>query len=119
MRAMNRAKLGQLAVAAISAIVSGPIYAKERATVCAHYEREDGSWSGAYKVEATILSGSELNTATRTFEYSALSTYVVIFWDDDEVSIIEMGFPTVGLIALEGEDQAGRKWKVAKTTFCV
>lgn len=92
--------------------------AAERITVCAKYEVEYG-WSKGYKVEATFTSGSELNSATRTFDYSALSKYVVIFWDKDEVSIIEMSFPYLGPIGLEGKDQRGRKWEIAKTSFCI
>src|SRR5688572_24992170 len=106
-----RTALGLLAICG----VWHPSLAREKVTVCAKYERSDG-WSDGYKVEATIAKGSELNQATKSFDYDVLSTYVVIFWDKDEVSVIRMDFPYLGPIGQSGTDQAGRKWEIAKTT---
>ena len=93
------------------------VSAAEGETVCAKY-RTDNGWSKSYKVEATIIKGTELNQATRTFEYNAFATYVVIFWDKDQASIIEMSWPYLSPIGQEGEDRRGVKWEVAKTSFC-
>ena len=101
---------------ALTCVVS-PSEASEKATVCARYEAQYG-WSKGYKVEATITSGTELNRATRTFDYDSLSKYVVIFWDQDEVTVIKMSWPYLGPIAQQGEDQRGVKWEVSKTTIC-
>ena len=90
----------------------------ERATVCAKYRTANG-WSSGYKVEATIIKGSELNQATRSVDYKAFSTYVVIFWDDDQASVIEMGWSQLSFIGQEGEDKRGVKWEIAKTSICV
>lgn len=91
--------------------------AAERATVCAKYEKQYG-WSQGYSVEARILKGSELNRATTSYDYNALSTYVVIFWDQNEASVIEMSFPTLSTVGTRGTDQRGRDWQIAKTSFC-
>lgn len=92
--------------------------ASEREVVCAKYETQLG-WSHGYKVEATILKGTELNRATKTFDYSAFSTYVVIFWDKDEVSIIELDFPYLSVIGQHGKDQEGRNWEISKGGVCL
>jgi len=91
--------------------------AAEREIVCARYQTEYG-WSNGYKVEATILKGSELNRATRSYDYSSYSIYVVIFWSQNQASIIEMDLPYLSSFGQEGEDQQGRKWEIAKTNLC-
>lgn len=98
-------------------LVANYACAAERAIICAKYEVEYG-WSNGYKVEATILKGFELNQATRSLNYTSYSTYVVIFWNKYQASVIEMGFPYVGPISQEGDDQQGRKWQIAKTSLC-
>ena len=101
----------------VSLLILPRAHAAEKETVCAKY-RADYGWSKGYKVEATILKGGELNQATRTFNYNSLSTYVVIFWDKDQASVIEMNWPYLSPIGQEGEDQRGIKWEIAKTTIC-
>lgn len=102
---------------AILTISVSETHAAEREAVCAKYRAEYG-WSNGYKVEATILKGHELNQATRTINYTSYSTYVVIFWDKDQASIIEMDFPYLGPVGQEGKDQRGIKWEIAKTNIC-
>ncbi len=65
--------------------------ATERETVCVRYQKESG-WSSGYKVQATVLSGVELNQATKSLRYNALAKYVVVFWDRGEASVLELGF---------------------------
>lgn len=91
--------------------------ASELVTVCAKY-KTNYSWSNGYKIEATVMKGSELNQATSSFDYTSSSTYVVIFWDEDQASIIEMDLPYLGPVGQNGEDQQGRKWEIAKTSIC-
>lgn len=107
-------KLFAMIIVAIAAV---PCLAMEREVICAKYRTTNG-WSKGYRVEATIAKGSELNQATKTFNYSGLSTYVVIFWNKDEASIIEMDLPWLSPIAQEGKDLRGVKWEIAKTSIC-
>lgn len=109
--------LRQLVFFAICTFVSVSS-AADREVICAKYETQQG-WSQGYKVEATILKGTELNQATKTFDYSAFSTYVVIFWDKDEASIIELDFPYLSAIGQNGKDQQGRRWEVSKGGLCI
>ncbi|MFK2905673.1 hypothetical protein ISP17_17070 [Dyella ginsengisoli] len=99
-------------------LLAGSAGASERATVCAKYAVNYG-WSSGYKVEATIVNGSELNQSTHTLNYNGLATYVVIFWSQGQASLIEMSFPYLGPVAEDGTDQEGRKWQVAKSDFCI
>jgi len=103
---------------AIALLISSYACASERSVVCAKYRTQYG-WSKSYSVEATIAKGSELNQATSSLNYEAFSSYVVIFWKKDEVSLIKMDFPYLGPVGQSGEDQEGRKWEVAKTALCI
>jgi hypothetical protein len=92
-----------------------PAFAAERMEVCAKYTPSGKQ----YKVQATIISGSDLNTATRTFNYNSFSTYAVIFWDKDEASVIELDWGTVSVLGTNGRDQTGRSWEISSsTTIC-
>ncbi len=53
------------------------------------YETEYG-WSKEYKVEVTFMTGRELNSATSTFKYNSFSKYCLIWFDKDEVAILEI-----------------------------
>lgn len=94
-------------------------FAVEDQVVCAKYMTESG-WSENYKVEAKIAKGSELNTATKTFDYNSFSTYVVIFWDQDEVSILELEsyFGSLSPFGHDATDQIGREWNVSSSPMC-
>jgi len=54
--------------------------AKYTQTCIARYMTEQG-WSKKYTVDVTFISGSELNEATNSFNYSSFSVYATIFWD--------------------------------------
>jgi hypothetical protein len=102
---------------AVLLLASSFAFASERAIVCAKYKSQSG-WSDGYKVDATILNGSELNQATHSFDYESFSTYVVIFWHDNGASMIEMDSPDLTANGQEGKDQHGLKWEITKTSIC-
>lgn len=85
-------------------------------TVCAKYKNTGKS----YKVNAQIMTGSELNRRAQTFGYNAYSKYAVIFWAQDQVSIIELDFPSsVSSLGSDGKDQRGHPWELSSNTnFC-
>lgn len=70
-----------------------------------------------YKVQATLLTGSELNQSSNSFDYDAFKKYVAVFWSQDEVTLIKLeglimdDFPMFETL---GTDQSGRAWKVKK-----
>ena len=92
-------------------------FGKERAQVCAKYRTSNG-WSQAYKVDAIIVTGNELNEATGTLYYQGFDTYVVIFWRQDEASVIQMELPYVTYIDETGYDQQGRAWQIHRGSIC-
>ena len=85
-------------------------------TVCAKYKNTGKE----YKVNAQIMSGTELNRRTRSYDYNSFSKYAVIFWAQDQVSIIELDYPgTVSTWGTDGTDQRGYKWELSSsTTYC-
>jgi hypothetical protein len=90
-----------------------------RERLCVKYMTQTG-WSGGYSVEATVIKGSELNRATKTFNYEAFSTYVVVFWDKGEASVLKLDYfyGSISAYGVEANDQEGRKWEVSKTSLC-
>ena len=94
----------------------GNALAAERVTVCAKYRTNSG-WSKGYKVDATLYKGTELNQATKTFNYNSISTYVVIFWSKTNAAIIEMELPWLSTIGSQGKERDGTRWEISKSTM--
>lgn len=93
-------------------------YAGDRQNVCAKYRTKYG-WSDGYKVQGNVMKGGELNTAIRSFDYNSFSTYVVIFWSEEEVSVIELEMPYLSAFGQDGEDQQGKKWNISTSSICL
>jgi hypothetical protein len=93
--------------------------ALEEQDVCVKYQTQSG-WSKGYKVEGKVMRGSELNSATRSLDYNVLSTYVVIFWNQDEVSILELNsyFGSISILGQDATDQSGKAWQVSSSSLC-
>jgi hypothetical protein len=58
--------------------------------ICKVKYETDYGWSKEYKVEVTFMTGKELNKATSSFQYSSFSNYCLIWFDNDEVAILEI-----------------------------
>jgi hypothetical protein len=84
--------------------------------VCAEYTNTGKK----YEVEAQVVSGAELNRRTQSYDYETYTTYVVIFWAENQVSIIGLDFGGgPSLLGSDGVDQQGYPWNVSTgTTFC-
>lgn len=103
--------------------------AKYRRIAKVKYQADYG-WSKIYTVEVTFLSGFELNSATKTFNYSSYSVYAVIFWGNNEASVIKLSTILLcgtevtrdcienTLLDLQGYDQVGDKWNICIKDFC-
>jgi len=101
----------------ISLVAPSPGYPASRTSACAKYLNTNK----AYKVDVTIIRGSELNQKTYSFDYNGLATYAVIFWSDNQASVIELDFFVGSLspFGTRGYDQEGRPWEISSnTTFC-
>ena len=107
-------------VGAIS--VSSSVLAAEEEVVCVKYKKEYG-WSQGYEVNAKILSGSELMTATRNYSrFRSYATYAVIFWDKGQATILEMPASSLGSVPMfksTVKDMDDREWQIQQSTgFC-
>ena len=110
-----------LALLAPTAIFSTAI-AAEREEVCVKYEREHG-WSKGYAVLGTVISGSDMNSKVGSLSrFKSFSTYVVVFWDDDQATILELPALSMGSLPIfesQVRDQQGRLWKLKQGhSFC-
>lgn len=102
-----------LAAAGLALLVCGSsAHGAERMEVCAKYKPTGKQ----YKVEATVLDGGELNDATSSLKYNVFSKYVVIFWERDQASVIELDFGSVLAMGTDGKDQQGRRWEISSLT---
>lgn len=104
-------------ILAVLLMASGTVSASERVDVCAKY-RSGYGWSKGYQVSATKIKGGDLNRATRSWDYDAYATYIVIFWDRDQASIIKLDWPNLSAIGTQGEDQRGVRWEVSTSSYC-
>ncbi len=103
------------AIARYSSPASISTASHDEAAVCVRYETQYG-WSNRYAVVGRMMSGASLNAATgRIAEYSAYAFYVVIFWGDDQASILRLPAWTGGSVPLPATtvtDQRGRRWEI-------
>jgi hypothetical protein len=93
------------------------------------YEQGYG-WSKKYNVNVTFMTGSQLNDATQTFNYSSYKNYALIFWGNGGTTIIKLstilfcGYEITCdcinnvILDLEGYDQDGDKWKLCVKDLC-
>lgn len=85
--------------------------------ICAKY-RTNYSWSQPYQVKAQIYSGQELNQATGNplGNYDMFSHYAVIWWSQNQASLIQINDIYVAggmLFNGNGIDQQGRQWELS------
>lgn len=111
-----------------SGFFSFNIYAKCVKDAQVKYKQQHG-WSKKYSVEVTFMTGSELNSATNTYNYSSYSVYGIIFWGNNEASVIKIssftlcGFEVTcdcisSMYDLKGVDQDGDEWNICLSNFC-
>ena len=108
---------------------SSVLEAKYVQTCEVKYLSSDG-WSDYYTVDVTFMTGSELNEATSSIDYSSLSTYGIVFWGDGKATIIEISSIvfcgnkatksciTSHALNIEGESQDGRSWEICTKNYC-
>lgn len=105
------------------------INAKHIETCQVKYKKEIG-WSKYYNVDVIFLTGTELNKATKTYDYSSFDSYAVIFWGKDQASVIEIDSPYMvcgsnvtnycipRYTNMEGYDQRRHKWEICCQYYC-
>ena len=99
--------------------IPAAVNASERLKVCAEYKNSGKK----YFVDATYLTGKELNQATKSRKYTYYSNYVVIFWDQGQASIIELdslsSLAGISYFGSDGHDQQGYPWEVTKVSHSI
>lgn len=117
-----------LSVIAAAALLVAPVQARYVQTAKLRYQA-NFSHSQWYTIDVTFATGTELNQATGTFNYTTFKNYAVVFWAAGEATIIQLdgylvcGFsfeasclPFTGKI--KGQDQQGRSWEICTGQFC-
>jgi hypothetical protein len=111
----------------ISGLSYGNAQCQRVATV--KYEQQNG-WSKKYNVNVTFMTGSQLNKATNSLNFSSFNNYALIFWGNGGTTIIKLsttlfcGYEITCdcinnvILDLEGYDQDGDKWKLCVKDLC-
>lgn len=113
----------KLSLLVFSFLLSKAAYAETQESVCLKYKKEYG-WSPSYSVEAKIMSGADLSSVTGKYmRFRAFSTYAVVFWDNDQATILELPTSSLGSVpsfSTSVKDQEGREWKISQSNgFCL
>lgn len=104
------------------------LYAQHIQTCKVKYRANYG-YSKYYTIDVTFLTGREINKATKSYDYDSYSKYAVIFWGENQASIIKIDnylscsneftrscLPSYQNIT--GEDQEGKKWEICTQSSC-
>ena len=94
-------------------IITGSARAQNVQLVCATYQNTGKS----YTQEAHVLSGRELNKLSRSYRFSTFTYYAILYWADDQFSVIRLDYALSGNISLfgtSGTDQRGYPWRLKK-----
>ena len=101
--------------ACLAAFVTCSTFAEEHSDGCVKFMNT----GKIYSKELNLLSGSELNSATNSFDYSSYADYVVVFWNPGEASVIEMDAPFFRIDGWgsKGSDRRGARWEVSNCSL--
>ena len=101
----------------VSVVTAGPAAAFMREKVCARQDTING-WSRTHTVDALILRGLELNHAKKALIFTPASLYVVLLWDKERTTAIELDVPRFSDMGQSGRDERGVRWEVKKGEGC-
>lgn len=125
MKSLLALGLCAVALGAFASTASAAVRLHERV----RYDTQQG-FSDWHDTDVTFASGTELNRATRSFDYDGFATYAVIFFSQDQAAVIRLSNPLMcGDIAnqqcvtkvfgnLTGTDKGGRNWEICNSAFC-
>ena len=95
-------------------------YGDEEQTACLQSKTQN-SWSKKYKINGLVYSGIELYGILPFQKIDVLKYYFIVFWSNNETSIIKINIPYFGgeiLYNLRGVDQNGIEWRLSNPHFC-
>src|SRR6516162_3036353 len=101
--------MGKILTIPLSLLIATHALASERVDVCAKYVNTGKT----YHVQAINTDGGELNSATSSFNYESWSHYIVIFWAQDQATVIKMDccYTEPTSWGWTGSDQEARQWE--------
>lgn len=120
--------LGIIGLVALSAMPTN-VDARHVQSAKVRYSTSEGQ-SKWYTVDVNFLTGLELNTATSSFRYNAFKSYAVVFWGNDQASVILINSPIMFCSGeftnsclpifgrMKGTDQQNTEWEVCTALFC-
>ena len=101
----------------VAGLAPGPLAAFTRESVCARQDTING-WSRRHVVDALVLRGLELNKAKKALIFKPASLYVVLLWDKERTTAIELDVPRFPDLGQTGTDERGNRWEVKKGEGC-
>lgn len=104
-------------LAAVAVLACASAHGFERQPICAQQETSRG-WSRVFHVEALVVRGMELNEAKKGMRYSPASLYVVLMWNENRNTAVELAAPVFPDIGQEGRDERGFRWRVWRGVSC-
>ena len=100
-------------------LAAAPAISAESDAVCARFQKTQHGWTQPTEFGAIIAKGTELNQATKSRRYADLSTYVVLYPDDDPEHILKLELPQLMRVAQPARDTFGRRWEISLARPCV
>ena len=76
-------------------------------------------WSKGYYVDAYLAKGNIINSKASSLPLEDNSTYVVIFWNSENVSLIKITQDSVSALEQEGVDLRGIRWRISNSSLCI
>ena len=76
-------------------------------------------WSKGYYVNAYLEKGNIINSKVSSLALEDNSTYVVIFWNSENVSLIKITQDSASALEQEGVDLRGLRWRISNSSLCV
>ena len=90
----------------------------EKKDVCVRYQ-SNWEWSKGYAVEATIIDGSDLNSAVGKYNaYSSFKTYAVIFWNKGQATVLQLPYSWLSISYQDVYDKDGSAWQIKEGSYC-
>lgn len=100
-------------------LAAAPAIGAESDAVCARFQKTQHGWTQPAEFGAIIAKGTELNQATKSRRYADLSTYVVLYPEDDPEHILKLELPQLMRIAQPARDTFGRRWEISLARPCI
>ncbi|WP_320151125.1 hypothetical protein [uncultured Tolumonas sp.] len=86
--------------------------------ICVKYEN-NYIWSKGYYVDAYLEKGNQINSKVSSLALEENSTYVVIFWNSENVSIIKITQDSISSLEQDGVDLRGIHWRISNSSLCI